>query len=565
MKKILLITFFIFSSQTIIQEAVYNLMYNNLYFSYENKNITVTNNTREEINSNFRIKKVSENSDTQFYYLEHINTNLNLLLSPKNTLHIILNFTNITKNSELLSEWNFIESTDNKYKIQNKNKCFIKVTNNTNVTCEIISSEYASPFKLIKIYDEVTEDETNRELIEIEPIDVVIKYIDLTDTNISIRGMPKNRPEFDIEEIRYCVRSIIQNIPWVRKIFILMPHKKVKYFKDYDLIQDRIIYVKDKDFFGTDNFHTLPFKFRYWKLKKYGLSENFIAMDHNYYIRKPLKKSDFFYVVDGKVVPAIITSRFIELKNKTNGNLREDLKINIYKICTRDVLLVKKNSLYQTYLFISKLFNEADFVPAHTFNAIPVNTQELDEICTLIYNSEFRFNTLYSMFPQEKSIQFQAFVLSYTFLKYKRKVKSIPTRAIRNRNPVFNNYNYSLFSMTTEGKDIMLLKKTKIVLEYLFQEPSPYEIIDDTLHILAYNTVYTLDAQYRSFKEEKKNITNQLKERIKEIKLQIEYYYMCIAITVIIICMWGKINHHLKIKENDKLKGYQPFNKRETY
>ena len=565
MKNLLVIFFLIFSSQTIIQEAVYNLMYNNSYFSYENKNITVTNNTREEINSNFRIKKVSENSDTQFYYLEHINTNLNLLLSPKNTVHIELNFTNITNNSELFSEWNFIESTDNKYKIQNKNKCFIKVTNNTNVTCEIISSEYASPFKLIKIYDEVIENETNKELIEIEPIDVVIKYIDLTDTNVSIRGMPKNRPEFDMEEIRYCLRSIIQNIPWVRKIFILMPHKKVKYFKDYDLIKDRIIYIKDKDFFGTDNFHWLPFKFRYWKLKKYGLSENFIAMDYNYYFGKPLKKSDFFYVVDGKVVPAVITSRFIELKNKTSGNLREDLKNNVYKICTRDVLVVTKNSLYQTYLFISQLFNEADFVPAHSFNAIPVNTKELDEICTLIYNSEFRFNTLYSMFPQEKSIQFQAFVLSYTFLKYKRKVKSIPSRAIRNRNPVFNNYNYSLFSMNTEIKDIMLLKKTKLVLEYLFQEPSPYEIIDDTLHILAYNTVYVLDAQFRLFKEEKKNITNKLKEQIKEIKLQIEYYYMCIAITVIIICMWGKINNHLKIKENDKFKGYQPFHKKETY
>ena len=117
MKNLLVIIFLIFSSQTIIQEAVYNLMYNNSYFSYENKNITVTNNTREEINSNFRIKKVSENSDTQFYYLEHINTNLNLILSPENARYIQLNFTNV---SEEFSEWNFIEVTDNKYKIQNK-------------------------------------------------------------------------------------------------------------------------------------------------------------------------------------------------------------------------------------------------------------------------------------------------------------------------------------------------------------------------------------------------------------------------------------------------------------
>ena len=97
MKKLLIVIFFIFSYQVIIDEAVYNLMYNNYYFSYENKNITVTNNMREEINSNFRIKKSSQNLDTQYYYLEHINTNLNLLLSPKNQSFIQLNFTNITK------------------------------------------------------------------------------------------------------------------------------------------------------------------------------------------------------------------------------------------------------------------------------------------------------------------------------------------------------------------------------------------------------------------------------------------------------------------------------------
>ena len=346
MKKLLIAIICIFSSQLKIQEAVYNIMYNNLYFSYENKNITVTNDTREEINSNFRIKQSSETLYTQYYVLEHINTNLNLLLSPNNNLHIELNFTNITDSSEEYSEWSFIETTDNKYNIQNKNKCFIKVTNNTNVTCENISSEFASQFKLVKLYDEVTENETNSEIIENEPIDIVVKYIDLTDTNVSIRGMPRYRPEFDMEEIRYCIRSIIQNIPWIRKIFILMPHKKVKYFKDYNLIKDRIIYILDKDFLGYDNYNWLPSKFRYWQLKNYGISENFIAMDYNYYIRRPLKKSDFFYIENDKVVPAIITSRFIELKDVVNGTLKEDLYNYVNKICTKDIYQIIKKSTY---------------------------------------------------------------------------------------------------------------------------------------------------------------------------------------------------------------------------
>ena len=41
--------------------------------------------------------------------------------------------------------------------------------------------------------------------------------------------------EKDIEngEIKYKTRSKLQNIPWVNKIYIIMPNKKVKYFKFY--------------------------------------------------------------------------------------------------------------------------------------------------------------------------------------------------------------------------------------------------------------------------------------------------------------------------------------------
>ena len=48
-------------------------------------------------------------------------------------------------------------------------------------------------------------------------------------------------------------RSILSNIPWIRKIFILMPTKKVRYFKEYNIIKDKIIYVKDKDLLGYDS------------------------------------------------------------------------------------------------------------------------------------------------------------------------------------------------------------------------------------------------------------------------------------------------------------------------
>ena len=44
--------------------------------------------------------------------------------------------------------------------------------------------------------------------------------------------------------------------------------------------------------------------------------------------------------------------------------------------------------------------------------------------------------------------------------------------------------------------------------------------------------------------------------------MQIEYFWMCVCLTLLIIFMWGKIKNHFK--ETEKLKGYQPFNKKET-
>ena len=36
-----------------------------------------------------------------------------------------------------------------------------------------------------------------------------------------------------------------------------MPNKKIRYFKDYNLIKDKIVYVKDKDILGYDSSNSL--------------------------------------------------------------------------------------------------------------------------------------------------------------------------------------------------------------------------------------------------------------------------------------------------------------------
>ena len=56
-----------------------------------------------------------------------------------------------------------------------------------------------------------------------ESIDLIIKYIDLHDKTLNRTGISQTYKDEDNEELRYSLRSIFANIPWVRKIYILMP------------------------------------------------------------------------------------------------------------------------------------------------------------------------------------------------------------------------------------------------------------------------------------------------------------------------------------------------------
>ena len=62
-------------------------------------------------------------------------------------------------------------------------------------------------------------------------------------------------------------------------------------------------------------------------MEYFNISKNFIVMDDDCFIGKPLKKSDFFYVENGKVVPSIIAKKFVE-----ETKLSSKKKHNYYKL-----------------------------------------------------------------------------------------------------------------------------------------------------------------------------------------------------------------------------------------
>ena len=429
------------------------------------------------------------------------------------------------------AEWNFIKIGD-KFYIQNRNECFLTYNNyNSKLTCDNCSQKSATKFSLMKVYEEMNHSKNDINLIEREPIDVLIKYIDLSDPTLIREGIPQIKKDENNQELKYCVRSVLKNIPWVRKIYILMPNKKVRFFKEYNLINDKIVYVNDKEFLGYDSANIYAFLFRYHQMEKFNISENFITMDDDYFIGKPLKKTDFFYVENGKVVPAIIANTFLE-ENQSSILMQH----NAYKKKAQK----KKGqsseffmySVYTTYKYIIQLLKKNLIIPYFTHNAIPCNLKELKEIYDLVYKSNHKYSTLDSIYRHFESLQFQTFYMSYLFNKYNKKVHPISYNYIDNEDSITGNYNVSLFCINTGQKDYsdLSFKKARIAMESLFPEPTKYELLNQTeLPSIAYSIISEMEKEIKNNKKEIKDFKKikndeKMKEELENLKKELEKY-----------------------------------------
>jgi frataxin-like iron-binding protein CyaY len=530
-------------------------MFKNLYLSFDINKIYSSNTLNEK--AFFRIRRINY-SDDAIYKIEEIKSNYKLSFSDNKELVF-----NDKNNSQQL--WNITRQSDNIYAIKNCiNSCYIKIDKNK-YYCDSINADLATHFKLIRIYSEVTEiqDSTEQELLDKEPIDILIKYIDLRDPNLTRKGIHQIEKDYDNEELRYSVRSIFKYIPWIRKIFILMPNEKVRYFKEYNSIKEKIVYVKDKDVLGHDSSNCNAFLYRYWKMKEFGISDNIIVMDDDCFIGNKLEKSDFFHVKEGKVLPSIITSRLSKIDKRSVQK-----KCKFYK---KKAKLSKKEqnkdifsySKFLTFSFILNLFNvsidENIFIPKFTHNAIPVNLGDVKEIYELIYKSKYKYVTLDCLYRHNGYIHFQIFAVLYTFIKYEREVKNIPYKYINFANSLSSNYKYSLFCINKGAGKYSILSsyKAKIMMEYLFPNPSPYEIIDYSLINISFNTAYSLDQIVKLNKKPssciiKKNSSDKNIQLEKQINSQlitkekiIHYNYSLILLFLLI---YIKFNYNIMQK-----------------
>ena len=385
----------------------------------------------------------------------------------------------IKENNKLIY---YVQNKDNK-KFWTYDKFSIKLSE----TNDSLNLNTTNEFLFIELYKEVEKKES--ELLEKEPIDVLIKYIDLSDKSLNRTGIHQIVKDEDHQELRYSVRSILKNIPWIRKIFILMPNERVRYFKEPEEIKEKIVYIKDKDLLGFDSASIYTFHFNLYKMKNFNISENFILMDDDYFIGGELNKNDFFYEENGTIFPALVTSDYYEinkevllgrmstfLKKRNSDNPHSDIGFYIHQT----------NSL----LTLFDIFGEDDIrngkkmiEPSFTHNAIPVKLSDFEEI----YNDvktyyKYAKELLFGIQRQKTDLQFQTFYMAYIKNKYDRKVSKISSSFYDlSQSRLVSNNNKKLFVINTGSRVYrpFFFQREMETLKRLFPEKTKYELDND--------------------------------------------------------------------------------------
>ena len=336
--------------------------------------------------------------------------------------------------------------------------------------------------KIIKLYKENNNINQESNLLEKEPVDVVIKYIDLNDTSLNRDDFDQIGKDKQNNELKYSLRSILQNIPWVRKIFIIMPNDNIPYLKEKKEINDKIIYIKDKTLLGFDSSSPPTFQFNLHKLKEYDLSENFILMDDDYFIAQPLSKKDFFYEEKGKIYPYLISTEYSELYEDIikAQYIRGLSNINDIKYHSEDGFLFRKIS---TLLFLYKIFDKKTeqntlIEVGYTHNAIPLKISDIEEIYNYIEDKYQYYDVcLRGKKRSIRTLQPQILFMNYARNKYDRAVKEISWKYYDLSDARQINLDNKLFVINTEDKEYYPLRyqTEEEVLNKLFPKPTIYE------------------------------------------------------------------------------------------
>ena len=467
-------------------ESTYRIdsVFNGLCLSVQDNEI-ISKNTVNGLSENFYITSSYEDS----YFIISRQENKRLGVDVLNNLK----FYNLDDNKDIKKTyWKFINynNIQNVYLIQNVfSQKFLEINQEDNkLICKNIviynplnnlnQVKKNSLFIFLKLFENLQIRPIDIEKLKNEPIDVFMKYTDYTDKTLNRKGINEKIKEKDMEELKYSIRSIFKYIPWIRKIFIVMPNDKVRFFKNIEAIRDKIVYIKEKDIIGFDTANSAPLQFNLYKLEKYGISQNFIYMDDNYFIGGNLKKTDLFYYDDKskKVVPAIVNNFYFELNRKEIDRNYDELFNKKDKLSPYDFPGWRITMLASEKLILDN-YNISIIGSDFTHNAIPLNINDLKEIYDLIISKyKFANDTLNSLDKNVLNLQPQHLFCLYGLNIKKREVHPISYNLLQLED-LKTEYLYTkFFGLLTGGEYSEKHEAAKMVLQSRYPEPIKYEI-----------------------------------------------------------------------------------------
>ena len=467
-------------------ESTYRIdsVFNGLCLSVQDNEI-ISKNTANGLSENFYITSSYEDS----YFIISRQENKRLGVDVLNNLK----FYNLDDNKDIKKTyWKFINynNIQNVYLIQNVfSQKFLEINQEDNkLICKNIviynplnnlnQVKKNSLFIFLKLFENLQIRPIDIEKLKNEPIDVFMKYTDYTDKTLNRTGINEKIKEKDMEELKYSIRSIFKYIPWIRKIFIVMPNDKVRFFKNIEAIRDKIVYIKEKDIIGFDTANSAPLQFNLYKLEKYGISQNFIYMDDNYFIGGNLKKTDLFYYDDKskKVVPAIVNNFYFELNRKEIDRNYDELFNKKDKLSPYDFPGWRITMLASEKLILDN-YNISIIGSDFTHNAIPLNINDLKEIYDLIISKyKFANDTLNSLDKNVLNLQPQHLFCLYGLNIKKREVHPISYNLLQLED-LKTEYLYTkFFGLLTGGEYSEKHEAAKMVLQSRYPEPIKYEI-----------------------------------------------------------------------------------------
>jgi hypothetical protein len=257
-----------------------------------------------------------------------------------------------------------------------------------------------------------------------------------------------------------------------------MPNEKVKFLKNE--INDKIIYIKDKDILGFDSANSPAFSFNLFKMKKFGISKNIIYLDDDCFIGQKLPKNYFFYYdeIYKAIVPYVISTRIFTISKKKVYN-------NYYKLMKKIINIHPHSGegfnleLLCTQKFFLDYFNSSLINCIITHNAFPENIEDLKEIFDLSQNYKYFKEMIYSKERYILSFYHQMFNNIYQLNAKKRKFHFIFCKYISIENAKKIKLDSPLFVLNTGGNHEPLYRQKKIlrnIMEKRFPIPTKYEI-----------------------------------------------------------------------------------------